>query len=162
MYDLITQEVPRAQEMVWARHILVADKHTAELVRNLLAVGQDFGKLAAEYSTDNGTKEKGGDLGWFRRGVMVPEFEEAAFDLSIGEISQPVESAFGWHIIQVLGHELRPLTAEEYNQARDQRFQEWLNEQRANATILIHDYWLDLVPTRPTLEEALDKLLAGP
>ncbi len=158
VYEQITRDVPHAQEMVWARHILVADKSTAELVRNLLSIGQDFGELAAEYSTDNGTKEKGGDLGWFKRGVMVPEFEEVAFTLAIGEISQPVQSTFGWHIIQVLGHEVRPLTAEEYKQARDERFQAWLNEQRSNAHIVIHDYWTDLVPTRPTLEEALNKL----
>jgi len=162
VYDQITQDVPHEQEMVWARHILVADKATAELVRNLLAVGQDFGQLAAEYSTDSGTKEKGGDLGWFPRGKMVAPFEEAAFSLAIGEISQPVESAFGWHIIQVLGHEVRPLTSEEYNQAREERFQAWLNEQRAGAQIVIHDYWPDLVPSHPTLQEALDNLSSKP
>ncbi len=162
VYERITQDVPHEQEMVWARHILVADKQTAELVRNLLAVGQDFGALAAEYSTDSGTKEKGGDLGWFKRGVMVAEFEEAAFALAIGEISQPIQSPFGWHIIQVLGHETRPLTAEEYNQARNERFQEWLDGQRASASIVIHDYWPDLVPTRPTLEEAISKLNIRP
>lgn len=162
VYERITQDVPHEQEMVWARHILVADKHTAELVRNLLAVGQDFGALAAEYSTDSGTKEKGGDLGWFKRGVMVSEFEDAAFALAIGEISQPIQSPFGWHIIQVLGHETRPLTAEEYNQACNERFQEWLDGQRAGASIVIHDYWPDLVPTRPTLEEAINKLNIQP
>ncbi len=160
VYERITQDVPRETEMVWARHILVADKHTAELVRNLLAVGQDFGALAAEYSTDSGTKEKGGDLGWFARGKMVEAFEQAAFSLAIGEIGQPVESPFGWHIIQVLGREMRPLTAEEYKQACDERFQAWLNEQRAASNIVIHPYWLDLVPSRPTLEEAIKKLQA--
>lgn len=158
VYEHITQDVPHEQEMVWARHILVADKHTAELVRNLLAVGQDFGELAAEYSTDTGTKDKGGDLGWFARGKMVEAFEQAAFSLAIGEISQPVESPFGWHIIQVLGHEMRPLTAEEYRQACDDRFQAWLNEQRAASNIVINPSWLDLVPTRPTLDEAIKEL----
>lgn len=158
VYEHVTQDVPHEAEMVWARHILVADKQTAEQVRDLLAAGQDFGALAAEYSTDSGTKEKGGDLGWFARGKMVEAFEQAAFSLAIGAISQPVESPFGWHIIQVLGHEIRPLTTAEYQQACDERFQNWINEQRAASNIVIQPYWLDLVPSWPTLEGAMKEL----
>lgn len=73
----------------------------AERVRQLALEGEDFEDLARRFSQDPGSKDQGGDLGWFRRGAMVAEFEEAAFNLRIDEISQPVESAFGFHLIKV-------------------------------------------------------------
>jgi len=86
-------------EEVRASHILVDDVETAREVRGLLEEGANFAELASVYSTDEGTKESGGDLDWFGRGRMVAAFEEAAFALSIGEISEPVETQFGYHII---------------------------------------------------------------
>jgi peptidyl-prolyl cis-trans isomerase SurA len=73
----------------------------AERIRQLVMDGGDFEELARRFSQDLGSREQGGDLGWFRRGAMVPEFEEAAFNLRIEEVSQPVESAFGFHLIKV-------------------------------------------------------------
>ena len=69
--------------------------------------GEDWNKIAAEVSTDTNTADFGGDLGWFGRGVMVKEFEDAAFSLEVGAISQPVKTDFGYAIIRVLGHEFR-------------------------------------------------------
>lgn len=83
-----------------ARHILVADEETARAVIEKLNAGEDFAALAKEYSTD-GSASSGGELGWFTVGSMVDEFNNAAYALEINEISEPVQTQFGFHIIQV-------------------------------------------------------------
>ncbi|HKE35959.1 MAG TPA: peptidylprolyl isomerase [Candidatus Baltobacteraceae bacterium] len=90
-------------EQVQARHILVPDLATANKIEAQLKAGKSFADLAKQYSTDPGSKDKGGDLGWFRRGQMVPAFDKVAFTLPVGATSQPVKSPFGYHIIQVEG-----------------------------------------------------------
>ncbi|MFD4931068.1 peptidylprolyl isomerase [Peribacillus butanolivorans] len=90
-------------EQVEASHILVDDEKTAKKVAKEIAEGGDFAKLAAEYSTDTETAEKGGSLGYFGKGDMVKEFEDVAFDLDIDKVSDPVKSDYGYHIIKVTG-----------------------------------------------------------
>lgn len=86
-----------------ARHILVPDLKTAQKVEADLKSGKDFAAEAKQYSIDPGSRDKGGDLGWFRKGQMVPAFEAVAFTAPIGQISAPVKSPYGYHIIEVLG-----------------------------------------------------------
>jgi foldase protein PrsA len=88
-------------EQVTARHILVPNIATADKVEAALKSGQSFASLAKQYSIDPGSKDKGGELGTFRRGQMVPAFDKVAFTEPVGAISPPVKSPFGYHIIQV-------------------------------------------------------------
>lgn len=88
-------------EQVKASHILVETKVLADEVITKLNAGGDFAELAKEYSIDTSNSGNGGDLGYFARGRMVPEFEEVAFSTDIGKTSDPVESEFGFHIIKV-------------------------------------------------------------
>jgi len=89
------------QPEIRARHILVLDEATAKEVKTKLDNGGSFEKLAQEYSNDEPTAIWGGDLGWFKAGEMVPKFEDAAYKLKVNEISDPVETVHGWHIIQL-------------------------------------------------------------
>ncbi|MDK1028970.1 MAG: peptidylprolyl isomerase [Anaerolineae bacterium] len=127
------------EERILARHILVADENTALEIIDRINNGEDFSELAIELSEDAGSGAKGGDLGWFGRGVMVAPFETVAFTLEDGEISDPVESEFGWHIIQTLEHTTR--------------FSDFIAELREAADIEIFDYWVERVPGSPNLQD---------
>lgn len=89
------------QPEIRASHILVEDEAKAKEIKAKLDAGEDFAELAKENSTDPGSAANGGDLDFFGQGAMVPEFEEAAYALEVGEISDPVQSQHGWHIIKV-------------------------------------------------------------
>ena len=150
---LAEQPLDRIQEQVWTRHILVADDQEllAQDLYRQLENGADFCSLAADFSIDIYNKDNCGDLGWSLKDPMVPEFREAALSLQVGEISQPVKSIYGWHLIQVLGHEERQLSEESYTQLRQQTFTDWLQNQRQESEIEIRDFWKDEVPTEPDL-----------
>jgi peptidyl-prolyl cis-trans isomerase C len=91
----------KPEEELRARHILVDSEDKAREVYEKIAHGEDFTKMAKEHSKDPGSKEDGGDLGYFAQGQMVPEFETAAFKLKKGDISMPVQTKFGWHLIKI-------------------------------------------------------------
>ena len=118
-------------EQVKARHILVADEETAKNVLKKLETGEDFAEVAKEMSTDPGSKEKGGDLGFFEKGMMDPSFEESAFSLDIGETSPPVKSMFGYHIIRV--EEKKPERLPPFEEVRDDVVRQ-VTKQKAKST----------------------------
>ncbi len=89
----------KPEEEISARHILLPTEDEAKAALKRVKGGEDFAKVADDVSKDPGSK--GGDLGWFARDRMVPEFGEAAFKLKKGEISEPVKSQFGWHVIKL-------------------------------------------------------------
>ena len=91
----------KGEEEVRARHILVESEETARDLFEKIAHGADFAMLARQFSQDPGSKDQGGDLGFFGKGQMVPPFEEAAFQLKKGEVGEPVETQFGWHLVRV-------------------------------------------------------------
>ncbi len=146
--DFETQ-VDDTQEQVWARHILVEEEQEAADLLARVKEGEEWGDLASEYSLDESNKERAGDLDWFGRGRMVEAFEEAAFGGAIGEIVGPVETDFGWHLIEILGHEDRELSASAYRLAVSEALNTWIAEARENAAIEIMDYWVDRVPSPP-------------
>ncbi|GAB4571340.1 MAG: hypothetical protein Kow0077_07780 [Anaerolineae bacterium] len=109
--DLVVAAVPDVVEQVHARHILVSTAEEAQAVYQQLLEGADFGELAFQHSRDVSTRELGGDLGWFAKEQLTePVVAEVAFALEPGQISEPVASRLGYHIIQTLDHvQDRPL-----------------------------------------------------
>jgi len=152
-------DISRTQDEVWARHILVADEQTAKEVKTRLDAGEDFCKIAAELSTDESNKNNCGDLGWFPRGQMVAPFEDAAFSLAEGEISEGIQTDFGWHVIWVLGHDERPITDDAYQQLLDSRFNEWLQSLREASELQINDFWQSIVPSDPELPAEIEQFI---
>jgi parvulin-like peptidyl-prolyl isomerase len=149
---IITADVKQVDEEVRARHILVADEAAALDVIARLEAGEDFAELARELSTDTGSAVQGGDLGWFGKNAMVPEFETAAYALANpGDFTtEPVASSFGYHIIQLLARRETPLTADAFQQAKDVAFQQWLTKAREEEyTVETFDVWQARVPTTP-------------
>lgn len=133
-----------APEEVHARHILVKTEDEANAILKELAAGGDFQAIAKEKSQDPGSKANGGDLGFFAKGQMVPEFEAEAFALKPGETSaKPIKTQFGYHIMKVEERRTQPVPA--LDQVRDQviqmverdKYQEALAKMRGEAKIEI-------------------------
>jgi foldase protein PrsA len=123
-------------EQVHAAQILLSNQKDAAQVLQLLKQGQDFAALAKQYSQDVATKDNGGDLGWFPRGVMDPQFEAIAFQLQPGQTSDVVTTPFGFHIIKVIEKSAaRDLPPELLQMQRQQVFLNWLDQQRQAAKL---------------------------
>jgi peptidyl-prolyl cis-trans isomerase D len=150
--DYLSKDASREGTQVWARHILVGTQVEAEEVLARIKAGEDFYNLAAEYSIDTSNKDKGGDLGWFGRNQMVEEFEKAAFALSVGEISEPVSTTYGYHIIQLLGKQTIPMSDYEWQTEKATYLDDFLTKQQSERTdIETFDIWMDVVPSEPTI-----------
>jgi peptidyl-prolyl cis-trans isomerase C len=117
VYDEAIKQMAEEEE-VSARHILVETEDEAKKILADLKKGADFLAIAKEKSKDPGSKENGGDLGFFGKEQMVPEFANAAFKLDKGQLSEPVKSQFGWHIIRV--DDKRKKQAPTFDQVKDQ------------------------------------------
>ena len=159
LYNYYEEEQVRfsSDEQRQAQHILVETQETADTVHDLLVKGGDFAKLAAQYSQDPGSKDQAGDLGFFTKGVMVGEFEQVVFAMTPGELSTPVKSEFGYHLIKlnaikggetkafdVVREEVKKLYTE--SEAQKQLYD--LTEQMAN---LAYEASLDEVSTQMNL-----------
>ncbi|MEZ5898860.1 MAG: peptidylprolyl isomerase [Hyphomicrobiaceae bacterium] len=100
LYDEQVKKL-KPEEEARASHILVETEAEAKDIKEKLKNGGDFAALAKEHSKDPGSKDNGGDLGFFTRGQMVPQFEEVVFSMNKGDISDPVQTQFGWHLIKL-------------------------------------------------------------
>lgn len=148
------RDVPKTERQIRPRHILIrfdaedaapaeagrTENQAWELARNLvnrMEQGESFGYLATQYSDDPSAAGNEGNLGWVRMGALVPEFEEVAFSLPVGVLSEPFLSEFGLHIVEVLEADEeaeRPSDAVQRDSA--QKFNEWLQNQREQAEIV--------------------------
>lgn len=134
---------PKVEDQVNARHILVETEEEALEVLEKLEEGEAWEDLAAEYSIDTSNAENGGDLGWFVQDRMVPEFADVAFEMEIGEVSEPVQTQFGWHIIEVLGHQERVLDQFTFESRIQAAYQDWLNTELEDAEVEIDQELVD-------------------
>jgi peptidyl-prolyl cis-trans isomerase C len=157
-YDAEVAKLPPVEE-VRARHILVKTEDEAKAVIKELGEGKDFAELAKAKSTDP-NKSDGGDLGYFKKGMMVPEFEAAAFAMQKGEVSkEPIKTQFGFHVIKV--EDKRNAPPPEFDQVKDQvkqivlrdKYMEILKSTKSTAKIEIED---------PALKKAYDEANKAP
>lgn len=145
-----------------ARHVLVADEETAKEVKAKLDGGADFATIAKEYSTEQAAQESGGELGWFTADKMVKEFSDAAYALEINEISEPVKSQFGFHIIQVT--EKREIEAEGTLEEKQDEIRKQLVMSKADQSTLLPKVAklmkdADIKIKDEELKDALDQIL---
>ena len=132
LYDDTVSKLQPETEL-HARHILVDDEAIAKQVAERAKKGEDFVALSKEFSKDPGSASDGGDLGWFTKDKMVKEFSDAAFKLEPGQISDPVKSQFGWHVIKVEEKRVKPIPP--FDEVKDQ-IGNYL-QQRAQQTLLL-------------------------
>lgn len=133
------------QKEVRARHILVETEADAKDAKKKIDGGKSFEEVAREYSKDPGSAKNGGDLGYFTKDKMVPEFANAAFAMKKGQVSNPVKSNFGWHIIKV--EDMRPIQIPTFNEVKenlrqniqDRKLEEFIRGLVKGATVTVYD-----------------------
>jgi peptidyl-prolyl cis-trans isomerase C len=140
---------------VHARHILVSDEATAKKIIGELKKGGDFAALSKQYSKDPGAAQQGGDLGFFKKTDMVPEFADAAFAMKDNEVSPaPIKTQFGWHVIQTMEHRnaAPPTYDQVHDELRQQMVQAAVQKEIAEARgqVSIERFNMDGSPVKPT------------
>ncbi|MBL8116869.1 MAG: peptidylprolyl isomerase [Anaerolineae bacterium] len=134
--DMLTTDLEGNIRQVNARHILLRTESDANDILNSLNAGQSFEELAAQYSQDETTRDKGGDLGWFTMDeLLVPELAQVAFSIQPGQIAGPVATELGYHVIQVVEFADRPVEPERRVYIAQTRFENWLRPLYDNAII---------------------------
>lgn len=143
----LTNEVPHAS----ARHILVNTQEEAEDIVAALEAGESFSELAQAVSIDTGSGANGGELGWSPVTNFVAPFADALTEAEVGATVGPVETEFGWHVIQLHGREMREVTDDQLDAARQSEFNSWLEDQRAQneENIDISNIWTENIPDEP-------------
>lgn len=135
--DAIGQTVPGSGEQVRARHILVSTEEQARDLVSRLESGASFDELARTESIDSSTKDRGGDLGWFPRGIQARDLEKAAFEAEVGK-TDVVKTFQGWHVLQVLEHvQDRPLDPAQLDTLRQRAYSEWLTGAMAGPDVRV-------------------------
>ncbi len=162
--EAVITDIPDKEEKLWAHHILFQDQETGEQSAKdfitRIQAGENFGEVAKEIS-DNASNDseeitvRYENLGWFGEGMMVTPFYEAANALEIGEISEPVQTSFGWHVIQLLGRDIQPRTQADMDSLQEEAFQAWLASKQAEAQVDINPNWVSAVPEEPDIPEQL-------
>jgi foldase protein PrsA len=143
------------KEEIKASHILVTDEETAKEVKERADKGEDFAGLASEYSIDPSSKDNGGDLGYFRKGMMVPEFDSVVFSLEVNKVSDPVKTQYGYHIIKVMDkktntfEDKKNVIEEELKFAKAQPIDKVISNLQKEADIIIKDKELEDVLETP-------------
>lgn len=150
-------------EQFEASHILVPTEELANKVLSELKEGKSFEELAKQYSKDPGNKDKGGSLGYFRKGAMVPEFEKAVVDLKLGTVSsKPVKTQFGYHIIKKTGYrpekfssfeEVRNIIKDQMKQMKQNEFfMSWKDKSLKTADIKYNPIYESYAPPSPAIQ----------
>jgi parvulin-like peptidyl-prolyl isomerase len=148
VYDAITADISRQQDEVWARHIVVSDQTQAQSIYDRLTKGENFETVATEvYSGTTNTI----DLGWFGKDTLDPNAQNPVWGMQIGQIGEPIQTATGWEIYQILGHEVRTLTDSELDTLKQNEFQKWIDAQKTTENVQTFDTWKTKVPTVPTI-----------
>jgi parvulin-like peptidyl-prolyl isomerase len=154
--------VPTSTEQVKARHILFETEQQAKESLALIKAGNlDFAEAAKQLSQDPGSKDNGGDLGWFPKGIMDPKFEEVAFSLEPGQMSEVVSSSFGFHIIKVDEKaQSRDVAADVLEYQRSAAYSKWLGDKRnEEGNKVVYEYnqakakWARDNAVKPTLQQ---------
>jgi parvulin-like peptidyl-prolyl isomerase len=162
--EAVIPEITSEEEVLWAHHILFQDQENGEQQAldflSRIESGESFGSVAqqlaensSEETEDNTIRYE--DLGWFGEGMMVEPFDTAARALEVGEISEPVQTTFGWHVIQLLGRDTQPRDQANIDRLHQEAFQEWLDQQQAEAQVDIVPNWVTLVPDEPDIPEQI-------
>jgi SurA-like N-terminal domain/PPIC-type PPIASE domain len=149
VYDAVTKDVSRQQDEVWVRHITTTDQAKAQDAYNrVTSGGENFDTVATEVISGTSNTV---DLGWLGVGALDTNAAKVVFNMQIGQISEPINTATGWEVYQLLGHEVRTLSDSQFEQLRQTNFQTWIDAQRTAENAQTFDLWKTRVPISPTI-----------